>query len=131
MGTNHPAYHDTFDAVRARVGRRTTAALPRDGAPGGLTAPRPKRPTCANCEPSWSRRRATTRRGVVVFRIGISPNGALGALAGLAEDYNRRHAGRARIDYEFFDEHVREAVTPALLRALARRGGGARASASC
>ena len=35
-------------------------------------------------------------RGVVVFRIGISPNGALGALAGLAEDYNRRHAGPRR-----------------------------------
>jgi len=55
-------------------------------------------------------------RGVAVYRIGISPNGALGALAGLAEDYNRRHAGEARIDYEFFDEHVREAVTPSLLR---------------
>jgi len=53
---------------------------------------------------------------VAVFRIGISPNGALGALAGLCEDYNQRHAGRARVDYEFFDEHVREAVTPALVR---------------
>ena len=54
---------------------------------------------------------------MVVFRIGISPNGALGALAGLAEDYNRRHRGRgSRIDYDFFDEHVREPVTPALLR---------------
>jgi radical SAM superfamily enzyme YgiQ (UPF0313 family) len=57
------------------------------------------------------------RRGVAVFRLGISPNGALGSLAGLAEDFNRRHAGRARIDYEFFDEHVREPVTPALLQA--------------
>jgi radical SAM superfamily enzyme YgiQ (UPF0313 family) len=55
-------------------------------------------------------------RGVVVYRLGISPNGALGALAGLAEDFNRRHAGRTRIDYEFFDEHVREAITPELLR---------------
>lgn len=55
-------------------------------------------------------------KDVAVYRIGISPNGALGALAGLSEDYNRRHAGQARIDYEFFDEHVREAVTPALLR---------------
>jgi radical SAM superfamily enzyme YgiQ (UPF0313 family) len=53
---------------------------------------------------------------VAVFRVGISPNGALGAIAGLAEDYNRRHAGEARIDYDFFDEHVREAVTPELLR---------------
>lgn len=53
---------------------------------------------------------------VVVFRLGISPNGALGALTGLAEDYNRRHAGRDRIDYDFFDEHVREAITPDLLR---------------
>jgi radical SAM superfamily enzyme YgiQ (UPF0313 family) len=55
-------------------------------------------------------------RGVVVFRLGISPNGALGALAGLAEDYNSRHVGGTRIDYEFFDEQVREAVTPDLLR---------------
>jgi radical SAM superfamily enzyme YgiQ (UPF0313 family) len=55
-------------------------------------------------------------RGVAVFRLGISANGALGALAGLAEDYNRRHAGRARIDYEFFDEHVRYAITPDVLR---------------
>jgi radical SAM superfamily enzyme YgiQ (UPF0313 family) len=55
-------------------------------------------------------------RGVVVFRLGISPNGALGALAGLAEDYNRRHAGRSRIEYDFFDEHVREPVTVELLR---------------
>ncbi len=55
-------------------------------------------------------------RGVVVFRIGISPNGALGALAGLAEDYNRRHAGHTRIDYEFFDEHVRQAIDAELLR---------------
>jgi len=54
--------------------------------------------------------------GVVVFRLGIGPNGALGALAGLAEDYNRRHTRRARIDYEFFDEHVREPVTATLLR---------------
>ena len=53
---------------------------------------------------------------VAVFWLGISPNGALGALAGLVEDYNRRHAGRAQIDYEFYDEHVRQAITPALLR---------------
>ena len=53
---------------------------------------------------------------VAVFRLGIGPNGALGALAGLAEDYNRRHDGHGRIEYEFFDEHVCEAVTPALLR---------------
>jgi radical SAM superfamily enzyme YgiQ (UPF0313 family) len=64
-------------------------------------------------------------RGVAVFRIGISPNGALGALAGLAEDYNRRHAGRARIAYEFFDEHVRHAVTPAALRAWQREAAAA------
>jgi radical SAM superfamily enzyme YgiQ (UPF0313 family) len=55
-------------------------------------------------------------RGVAIFRLGMSPNGALGALCGLSEDYNRRHAGRSRIDYEFFDEHVREPVTPAMLR---------------
>lgn len=53
---------------------------------------------------------------VSVFALGISPNGALGALAGLAEDYNRRHAGQARIDYEFFDEHVRFGVTALHLR---------------
>jgi len=56
------------------------------------------------------------QHGVAIFRLGISPNGALGALTGLSEDYNRRHAGKARIDYEFFDEHVRRAVTPDLLR---------------
>ncbi len=53
---------------------------------------------------------------VAVFRLGISANGALTALTGLAEDYNRRRAGRDRIDYDFFDEHVREAITPALLQ---------------
>jgi radical SAM superfamily enzyme YgiQ (UPF0313 family) len=37
-------------------------------------------------------------------------------LAGLAEDYNRRHTTESRIDYDFFDEHVREPVTPELLR---------------
>lgn len=56
------------------------------------------------------------RGSVAVYRLGISPNGALGALAGLAEDYNRRHQGKARIDYEFFDEHVRFAVTTEVLR---------------
>ncbi len=54
--------------------------------------------------------------GVAVFRLGISPNGALGALAGLAEDFNRRNTGHSRIEYDFFDEHVRQAVTPVLLR---------------
>ena len=55
--------------------------------------------------------------GVLVFRIGIVQNGALGALGGLIEDWNARHAttGRA-IRYEIFDEKVREPVTPALLR---------------
>lgn len=55
-------------------------------------------------------------KGVLVFRIGINQNGSLGAIAGLIEDYNRRHRGRAEIRYEVFDEHVREAVTPELLR---------------
>jgi radical SAM superfamily enzyme YgiQ (UPF0313 family) len=55
--------------------------------------------------------------GVLVFRVGINQNGSLAALAGLIEDYNRRHADAVRIDYEVFDEHVREAVTPALLAA--------------
>ena len=55
-------------------------------------------------------------RGVAVFRFGLSPNGALGALAGLVEDYNRRHDGASRVDYEFFDEHVREPVDARLLR---------------
>lgn len=50
-------------------------------------------------------------RGVLVFRLGINQNGSLGAIAGLIEDANRRHAGALRIDYEVFDEHVREAVT--------------------
>jgi radical SAM superfamily enzyme YgiQ (UPF0313 family) len=55
-------------------------------------------------------------RGLLVFRIGINQNGSLGALAGMIEDYNRRHAGRAGIRYEIFDEHVRRAATPALIR---------------
>lgn len=55
-------------------------------------------------------------RGVLVFRVGINQNGSLGALAGLIEDWRRRHAGEAEVRYEIFDEHVREAVTPALLR---------------
>lgn len=50
-------------------------------------------------------------RGVLVFRVGINQNGSLGALAGMIEDHRRRHAGRVRIDYEVFDEHVRAAVT--------------------
>lgn len=54
-------------------------------------------------------------RQVAVFRLGMNANGGLGAVAGLAEDYNRRHAPQSRIDYEFFDEHVREAVTSQLL----------------
>ena len=56
-------------------------------------------------------------KGVLVFRIGINQNGSLGAISGLIEDYNRRHEGSAEIRYDVFDEHVREAVTPALLRA--------------
>lgn len=55
-------------------------------------------------------------KGVLVFRIGINQNGSLGAISGLIEDYNRRHRGSAEIRYDVFDEHVREAVTPALLR---------------
>jgi radical SAM superfamily enzyme YgiQ (UPF0313 family) len=54
-------------------------------------------------------------KGVLVFRVGINQNGSLGAISGLIEDYNRRHSGAVRIVYEVFDEHVREAVTPALL----------------
>jgi len=46
----------------------------------------------------------------------MTPNGALGALAGLSEDYNRRHAGKSRIEYEFYDEFVRRAITPEILR---------------
>jgi radical SAM superfamily enzyme YgiQ (UPF0313 family) len=59
-------------------------------------------------------------KGVLVFRVGINQNGSLGAIAGLIEDWNGRHDGRAAIRYEIFDEHVREAVTPALLRAWRR-----------
>jgi radical SAM superfamily enzyme YgiQ (UPF0313 family) len=53
---------------------------------------------------------------VAIYRLGMNPNGALAALAGLAEDYNIRHAGRRRIDYEFFDEHVERAITADMLR---------------
>ncbi len=55
-------------------------------------------------------------KGVLVFRIGINQNGSLGALSGMIEDHNRRHRGTSEIRYEVFDEHVREAVTPELLR---------------
>jgi hypothetical protein len=55
-------------------------------------------------------------QGVLVYRIGIVQNGSLAALAGLIEDYNRRHAGRSAVRYELFDEKVREPVTPTLLR---------------
>ena len=56
-------------------------------------------------------------KGVLVFRIGINQNGSLGAMAGLIEDFNVRHAGTVTIAYEVFDEHVREAVTPERLAA--------------
>jgi radical SAM superfamily enzyme YgiQ (UPF0313 family) len=52
--------------------------------------------------------------GVMVYRIGIVQNGSLAALAGLLEDYNRRHARQVR--YELFDEKVQVPVTAALLR---------------
>jgi radical SAM superfamily enzyme YgiQ (UPF0313 family) len=55
-------------------------------------------------------------RGVIVYRVGIVQNGSLAALAGLIEDYNRRHAGETAVRYELFDEKVRQPVTPALLR---------------
>src|SRR5690606_40434882 len=64
-------------------------------------------------------------KGVLVFRVGINQNGSLGAIAGLIEDANRRHAGRIEIVYEVFDEHVREAVTPALLAAWRDRAAAA------
>lgn len=54
-------------------------------------------------------------RGVRIFRVGINQNGSLGTIVGLIEDYNRRHRGRRNVDFEVFDEHVREAVTPDLL----------------
>jgi len=59
--------------------------------------------------------------GVAVYRRGMSPNGALGAVAGLIEDYNRRHRGRSHVTYEFFDEHVRHPVEAATLRSWARK----------
>jgi len=55
-------------------------------------------------------------RGVRVFRVGINQNGSLGAIAGLIVDYNRRHEPRRSVEFEIFDEHVREPITAALLR---------------
>ena len=54
-------------------------------------------------------------RGVRVFYIGINQNGSLSSIAGMVEDYNRRHADVRRVEFEIFDEHVREPVTVALL----------------
>lgn len=55
-------------------------------------------------------------RGVRIFRLGINQNGSLGAIAGMIVDYNRRHEGLRSVDFEIYDEHVREAITPARMR---------------
>lgn len=55
--------------------------------------------------------------GVMVYRVGIVQNGSLGAIGGLIEDWNRRHAPQGReIRYEIFDEKVRMPITANLLR---------------
>jgi radical SAM superfamily enzyme YgiQ (UPF0313 family) len=55
--------------------------------------------------------------GVMIYRVGIVQNGSLAALAGLIEDWNRRHQAEGRtIAYDLFDEKVREPVTRELVR---------------
>jgi radical SAM superfamily enzyme YgiQ (UPF0313 family) len=64
-------------------------------------------------------------RGVRIFRIGINQNGSLGAIAGMIVDYNDRHRGRRQVDFEVFDEHVREPITVELLRSWRDRSRAA------
>src|SRR5688572_9901640 len=50
--------------------------------------------------------------GVMVYRVGIVQNGSRGAIGGLIEDWNARHAaGDRAVRNEVFDEKVRTPVT--------------------
>jgi radical SAM superfamily enzyme YgiQ (UPF0313 family) len=44
------------------------------------------------------------------------PNSTAGFIAGLCEDYNRRHPQGRRIDWSIFDEHVETSVTETVLQ---------------
>lgn len=55
------------------------------------------------------------QKGVMVYRLGLIPNSTAGFIAGLCEDYNRRHPDKARIAWTIFDEHVETSVTEQLL----------------
>lgn len=63
------------------------------------------------------------QHGVMVFRLGLVPNSTAGFMAGLCEDYNRRHAGGTKVDWMIFDEHVETSVTPALLQHWQSKAG--------
>jgi radical SAM superfamily enzyme YgiQ (UPF0313 family) len=54
-------------------------------------------------------------KGVMVYRLGLIPNSTAGFVAGMCEDYNRRHPDGARIDWSIFDEHVETSVTEEML----------------
>lgn len=56
------------------------------------------------------------RRGVMVFRRGLVPNSTAGFIAGLCEDYNRRHPGGTHVAWQIFDEHVQTSVTDEMLQ---------------
>ena len=56
------------------------------------------------------------KKGVMVFRLGLVPNSTAGFIAGLCEDYNRRHPGGPTVEWRIFDEHVETSVTSELLR---------------
>jgi radical SAM superfamily enzyme YgiQ (UPF0313 family) len=65
-------------------------------------------------------------KGVMVYRLGLIPNSTAGFVAGMCEDYNRRHPGGARIDWRIFDEHVETSVTDAVLRQWQSEAPGGR-----
>jgi radical SAM superfamily enzyme YgiQ (UPF0313 family) len=65
-------------------------------------------------------------KGVMVYRLGLIPNSTAGFIAGLCEDYNRRHRDGAHIDWSIFDEHVETSVTEELLQQWKSRAGEGR-----
>jgi len=65
-------------------------------------------------------------KGVMVFRFGLVPNGTAGFIAGLCEDYNRRHPDGTKVEWRIFDEHVETSVTPELLRRWTSEASGSR-----
>jgi radical SAM superfamily enzyme YgiQ (UPF0313 family) len=66
------------------------------------------------------------RKGVMVYRLGLMPNSTAGFVAGMCEDYNRRHPDGHRIDWSIFDEHVETSVTEAILQEWKSRAADGR-----